>query len=204
MLRIIFAFVCCSLLFASSAWAQNAEIDPARLEEVAGNLTERLPKVTITPDLPYYFVKQWQEKIALATKRKVEEEVNYRRQLAEARLAEAVKMIEKNRLDLAATLFNSYQDQVTVIKTKLADAGIAEEARKIQETRLEETGLDYQAALKKLPPEAQEDASESAGTTSAETAPSESSIWQKVLGVSKVTSEDEYKLPFASPIPLNR
>lgn len=214
MINYLFCLFLCFLFLPFSVRAQGVEIDPALIEEVSANLSERLPQVKLTPDSPLYFVKGFQETVALAMKRRVEEEVNYRRQIAESRLAEALKMIEKNRLDLAGKLLNSFQDQMEMIQAELSSGTLAEETLKLEENRLSEVWVKYKATLQQMPLEETKPAVE---TTSSSVLVKESEqenlgesdesrlpSFLKVLGVSRVSSSDDFQLPFRSPISLRK
>jgi len=66
----------------------------------------------LTPDSPFYFLKTWREQIQLFFTFNVEQKAKQYLHLAEVRLAEYQKMIEKGKTEIAEKTLNKYEDQL--------------------------------------------------------------------------------------------
>ncbi len=110
MRKILVVFLVASLvvmIFAPTAMAQDELVEPG-----------------ITPDSPFYFLKQWVEEIQLMCTFRAENKIEFLNRFAEKRLAEAQKMIEKGKMDLAEKCLNRYEKHLNKtqgISEKLGD-----------------------------------------------------------------------------------
>jgi len=66
----------------------------------------------LTPDSPFYFLKTWREQIQLFFTFNVEQKAKQYLHLAEVRLAEYQKMIEKGKQEIAEKTLSKYEDQL--------------------------------------------------------------------------------------------
>lgn len=71
-----------------------------------------LPEAGITPDSPFYFIKSWKEQIQLFLTFNTEQKAKQYLHLAEVRLAEYQKMVEKGKTKIAEKTLNKYQNQL--------------------------------------------------------------------------------------------
>src|SRR3989338_7707749 len=98
---ILFAIIF-SFLFAAAAFAQ--EID--------------LPSPVLTPDSTFYFLKTWKESIQTFFTFGAENKAKQFLHLAEVRLAEYQKMIEKGKTEIAEKTIEKYQNQLNRVLEK--------------------------------------------------------------------------------------
>lgn len=84
------------------------------LTQVAGAqvATSTLPDPGTLPDSPFYFLKSWRENIGLFFTFDAERKAEQYLHLAEVRLAEYEKMIEKGKEDIAARTLEKYENQL--------------------------------------------------------------------------------------------
>ena len=176
-------------------WAQS---------ETSTDIISSIPEVKLTPDMPFYFLKMWREQAVLGVKREINAQVDYRRQLAEARLAEAVVMVNKQRSDLAIRLLGAYSDQVKVIDGKLGSSGLSADTVEEQKVKLKESQTTYQEVVQSLSSAKTSKLVEVAEPPRKEVREETSRFdFIRVLGVSTIRSS-EYEPPFLTPVPLNR
>ncbi|MDI6734071.1 MAG: DUF5667 domain-containing protein [Patescibacteria group bacterium] len=74
--------------------------------------TSTLPDPGITPDNPFYFLKTWKEQIQLFFTFDAEQKARQYLHLADVRLAEYQKMIEKGKQEIADKTLQKYEDQL--------------------------------------------------------------------------------------------
>ena len=176
-------------------WAQS---------ETSTDIISSIPEVKLTPDMPLYFLKSWREQLALSVKREINAQVDYRRQLAEARLAEAIVMVSRKREDLAIRLLSAYSDQVKVIDGKLGSSGLSADTVEEQKVKLKESQKTYQEVVQSLSSAKTSKLVEVAEPPRKEVREETSRFdFIRVLGVSTIRSS-EYEPPFLTPVPLNR
>jgi hypothetical protein len=97
MRKIIYSLILLTLLFgAFSALAQDSD----------------LPSPGILPDSPFYFLKAWKEAIQNFFTFGAENKAKQFLHLADVRLAEYQKMIEKGKTDIAQKTLDKYQKQL--------------------------------------------------------------------------------------------
>ena len=102
---ILFAIIF-SFLFAAAAFAQ--EID--------------LPSPVLTPDSNFYFLKSWKESIQTFFTFGAENKAKQFLHLAEARLAEYRKMVEKGKMEIAEKTIQKYEKQLNRALEKTEEA----------------------------------------------------------------------------------
>lgn len=95
MRKIIFITIVISVIFSSVVAAQTA-----------------LPDAGLLPDSPFYFLKQWKEQIQLFFIFNAENKAKQYLYLAEVRLAEYERMLEKGKNDIAEKTLTKYQNQL--------------------------------------------------------------------------------------------
>ncbi|MBI4691977.1 MAG: hypothetical protein HY773_00825 [Candidatus Terrybacteria bacterium] len=94
-----------SLVFSTSALAKDFE----------------LPKTGITPDSPFYFLKAWKESIQTFFTFNTEQKAKQYLHLAEVRLAEYQKMLEKGKEKIAEKTLTKYQNQLNRALSKVEE-----------------------------------------------------------------------------------
>ena len=97
MRKIVLSLIIFSFLFAAAAFAQ--EID--------------LPSPVLTPDSNFYFLKSWKESIQTFFTFGAENKAKQFLHLAEARLAEYRKMVEKGKMEIAEKTLEKYEKQLS-------------------------------------------------------------------------------------------
>lgn len=112
----------------------------------AQTATSTLADPGTLPDSPFYFLKEWKEGIQLFFTFDAEKKAEQYLHLADVRLAEYEKMIEKGKEDIAARTLEKYQDRLDhalakaeELKTKGSDVGEAlkEKAKEAASKHLE-------------------------------------------------------------------
>ncbi len=97
MKKILFSLIVLSFLIgAVNVWAQN----------------DNLSSAGITPDGPFYFLKTWQETIQTFFTFGAENKAKQFLHLADVRLAEYQKMIEKGKTEIAQKTLEKYEKQL--------------------------------------------------------------------------------------------
>lgn len=115
--------LCSSGIFLSPLSADEFELKEEEIEEMEKHFKEKLPKVSLTPDMPLYFLKSWGEEIRIALTRSAQKKIELRINYAQERLAEAYKVIEKEKLSVADKLLKKYEKEMEKIKAELDLAG---------------------------------------------------------------------------------
>jgi len=101
--------------------------------------TSTLPDAGTLPDSPFYFLKTWKEQIQLFFTFDVEQKAKQYLHLAEVRLAEYEKMIEKGKQTIANRTLAKYQDQLNRALEKAEELKLkSEEKAKEVKTKIEE------------------------------------------------------------------
>lgn len=113
------SLLCRSGIFLSSLSAQEFELKEEEIEEIGKHFKEKLPKVSLTPDIPFYFLKSWGEEIRIALTRSAQKKIELRINYAQERLAEAYKVIEKEKLSVADKLLKKYEEEMEKIKAEV-------------------------------------------------------------------------------------
>ena len=72
-----------------------------------------LPDPGTTPDSPFYFLKQWKEQIQLFFTFNAAKKAEQYLRLAEVRLAEYEKMLEKGKTEIAEKTLKKYEEQLS-------------------------------------------------------------------------------------------
>lgn len=103
MKKIIFSLVLASFLVGGSFVSAHA------LDQD----DQGLPSSGITPDSSFYFLKEWKEKIQLFLTLNAENKAKQYLHLAEVRLAEYQKMIDKGKTEIAEKTLEKYEDQLS-------------------------------------------------------------------------------------------
>jgi hypothetical protein len=84
----------------------------------AQTATSTLPDPGTLPDSPLYFLKSWRESIQLFFTFNAEKKAEQYLHLAEVRLAEYERMLEKGKEDIAARTLEKYESQLERALTK--------------------------------------------------------------------------------------
>jgi len=106
MKKILFSLVVLSLLIGGySVLAQN----------------NNLPSSGITPDSPFYFLKSWKETIQLFFTFGAENKAKQYLHLADVRLAEYQKMVEKGKTEIAQRTLDKYEKQLNHALEKIEE-----------------------------------------------------------------------------------
>lgn len=92
----IFSVIIFSLIFSTFALAEDFS----------------LPDVSLLPDSSFYFLKSWKESIQLFFTFNAEQKAKQYLHLADIRLAEYQKMIEKGKTEIAEKTLGKYQNQL--------------------------------------------------------------------------------------------
>ncbi|MFZ5815466.1 MAG: DUF5667 domain-containing protein, partial [Bacillota bacterium] len=104
---------------ASPALAETTQppavVETGATATVESTTAAELPEVTLTPDQLFYFLKLWVEQVRLAVTRDAAERALLLEQQAQTRLAEALKMVEAGKADLA-------QQAMLEAQAKMAEA----------------------------------------------------------------------------------
>ncbi len=114
MKKVILSLIIFSFLFAAISFAQEIEL-PA----VSG---VELPSSGITPDSNFYFLKSWKESIQTFFTFGAENKAKQFLHLAEVRLAEYQKMIEKGKTEIAQKTLDKYEKQLNHALAKAEEA----------------------------------------------------------------------------------
>jgi len=141
MRKILTVFLVVSLfvmIFAPAAMAQDESVE-------AG----------LTPDSPFYFLKQWVEEIQLMFTFKAENKIELLNRFAEKRIAEAQKMIEKGKTDLAEKCLNRYEKHLNKTQGIIEKLGNEEVYMKVAEATSKH-GRILNELLEKVPETAKE------------------------------------------------
>jgi len=104
------------MVFAPVALAQDESVEPG-----------------ITPDSPFYFLKEWIEEIQVMFTFRAENKVELLNRFAEKRLAEAQKMIEKGKTDLAEKCLSRYEKHLNKTQDIIEKLGDEEVCMKVAE-----------------------------------------------------------------------
>lgn len=142
MKRMLIVLLVASLLLtvaAPAVWAQEEAADPG-----------------LTPDSPFYFLKTWIEKIQLAFTFAPEKKVEVLNKLAEKRVAEARKMIEKGKPELAERCLERYEKHLGKAQ-EMAEKTKEEKAEEVYERVAEATSKHVEVlerVLEKVPEQA--------------------------------------------------
>jgi len=102
-----------------------------------------LPDAGILPDSPFYFLKTWKEQIQLFFTFGAERKAKQYLHLAEVRLAEYQKMIERGKLTIANRTLAKYQEQLSRALEK------AEELESKNEDKAKEVSAKIQESISK-------------------------------------------------------
>jgi len=107
--------ICCVFVFgfASMALAQGQAPAAAPLVDAG-----------LLPDSQFYFLKTWKEKIQLFFSLSAESKATQFMHLAEVRLAEYQKMMEKGKTDIAKQTFEKYERQLDSAFEKTSEARV--------------------------------------------------------------------------------
>ena len=131
-----------SLLFSSVVLAENSSSSNAGL----------------TPDSPFYFLKEWKESIQTFFTFGAENKAKQYLHLAEVRLAEYQKMIEKGKTEIAQKTLEKYENQLNNALDKAAELGQNGKDIKDLSQRIEESVGKHvqvlQENLQKVPEQA--------------------------------------------------
>lgn len=152
-----------------------------------GELTT-LPNLWLLPDFPFYFLKTWKEQIQLFFTFGAENKARQYLHLAEVRLAEYQKMIEKGKTEIAQRTLEKYQKQLNRALEKADQAQAQGKDIKDLAQRIEQATTKHlevlQGNLEKAPEQAKkglENAIENSGK-----------VLEKVRGkIEKPKAEDE-------------
>lgn len=112
-----------------------------------------LPDPGLTPDSPFYFLKTWKETIQTFFTFGAENKAKQFLHLAEVRLAEYQKMIEKGKTEIAQRTLDKYEKQLNHALEKAE--GKEKLKEKISEKILKHQGV-LEDVLEKVPEEAKE------------------------------------------------
>lgn len=106
-----------------------------------------LPSSGITPDSPFYFLKSWKESIQTFFTFSEENKAKQFLHLADVRLAEYQKMIEKGKTEIAEKTLKKYEDQLQRALEKTEQA--KEKGQDVEElaTSISERVLKHQEVL---------------------------------------------------------
>lgn len=110
MKKLIFSLILVSFLFGISFVSTHA------LDE-----KQNLPSPGITPDSSLYFLKEWKEKIQLFFTLNAENKAKQYLHLAEVRLAEYQKMIDKGKTEIAEKTLAKYEKQLDKALAKVEE-----------------------------------------------------------------------------------
>jgi len=111
-----------------------------------------------TPDSPFYFLQTWKESIQTFFAFGAENKAKQYLHLAEVRLAEYQKMVEKGKTEIAEKTLNKYEDQLNRALTKAQelkdqDKDIEDLSQKVKEATSKHLEI-LQENLKKIPEQA--------------------------------------------------
>ena len=98
-----------------------------------------LPESGLTPDSPFYFLKTWKEQIQLFFTFGAENKAKQYLHLADVRLAEYQKMIEKGKTELAQKTLDKYEKQLNHALQKMEELKQKGEETKNISKNLEDT-----------------------------------------------------------------
>jgi len=79
---------------------------------------DNLPSPGLTPDSPFYFLKTWKEQIQLFFTFGLENKVKQYLHLADVRMAEYQKMLEKGKTEIAQKTLDKYEKQLNLALQK--------------------------------------------------------------------------------------
>lgn len=120
--------------------------------------TNNLPNPVLTPDSPFYFLKTWKESIQTFFTFGAENKTKQYLRLAEVRLAEYQKMVEKGKTEIADKILQRYEKQLNnalekteELKNKGRD--IKDLSQKIEETVVKHLEI-LQENFQKVPEQA--------------------------------------------------
>lgn len=130
------------------------------LGQIASAQSNKLPSPGLTPDSPFYFLKIWKEKIQLFFTFGEENKAKQHLHLADVRLAEYQKMVEKGKTEIAQKTLEKYEKQLDHALEKAGEAERkGEDVEKLKET-ISEKILKHQEVLRgvleKVPEQAKE------------------------------------------------
>ena len=111
--------------------------------------------VGLTPDSPFYFLKNWKEKIQLFFTLNTENKAKQYLHLSEVRLAEYKKMLEQNKPLLAQKTLEKYEDQLSraiekIKELKIKGINISDLSKKAEDSASRNIEV-LQNNLKKVP-----------------------------------------------------
>lgn len=117
-----------------------------------------LPDPGMTPDSPFYFFKTWKEKVQLFFTFGAEKKAKQYLHLAEVRLAEYKKMVEKEKTEIAQKTKEKYEKQLGKALEKAE--GVKEKGKNIEVlvNRIKERTLRHQEVLTRVLEKAPEQA----------------------------------------------
>lgn len=124
MKKILFILVIVAIVISFNiltAGAQNENINSAAANVNAQNSDEE--DAGLLPDSPVYFLKQLWEKVRETFTLRSEAKLLYMEKLGEKRAAEAQKMIEKGRLDVAEKMMEKYNQRLEKMKQLIEKKG---------------------------------------------------------------------------------
>ncbi|MDO8886645.1 DUF5667 domain-containing protein [Candidatus Oleimmundimicrobium sp.] len=119
MRKILTVFLVVSLfvmVFAPAVMAQDESVEPG-----------------LTPDSSFYFLKVWVEEFQLMFTFRAENKVELLNKFAEKRIAEAQKMIEKGKIDLAEKCLSRYEKHLNKTQSIIEKLGNEEVYMKVAE-----------------------------------------------------------------------
>lgn len=107
-----------------------------------------LPEASLTLDSSFYFFKSWKESIGLFFIFGAENKAKQYLRLAEIRLAEYQKMIEKGKIEIAEKTLQKYEKQLNSALTKLNEAKKKGNDVKDLETQITQSTTNHLEVLK--------------------------------------------------------
>lgn len=140
---------------ASFGSAQDKELPAADEVKI---IDAGLPKAGLTPDSPFYFLKSWKESIQTFFTFGAESKAKQFLHLADVRLAEYEKMIEKGKAEIAQKTLEKYEKQLNRALEKSQEA--QEQGRDVEKltTLISEATIRHHEVLnnvlEKIPEEA--------------------------------------------------
>lgn len=109
-----------------------------------------LPDPGVTPDSPFYFLKTWKEQVQLFFTFNAEKKVQQFLHLADVRMAEYQKMLEKGKTEIAQKTLEKYQKQLDRALQKAEELKAKKDARKEKSDQIEKETSTTTPKIKEL------------------------------------------------------